>query len=115
MTNDVNNIKMPGNIAMLVICVILIPVFVLWERRQERLGKPALIPNSLWRNSVFTNVCLMVMFSWAVINVMELYCSLLYVLLFRTDDSEADNDEIVSNKFKACLHFKPHSASYPAS
>jgi hypothetical protein len=64
---------------MLVICVLLIPVFILWERRQERLGKPALIPNSLWRNSVFTNVCLMVMFSWAVINVMELYCSLLYV------------------------------------
>lgn len=66
---------------MLVICVILIPIFILWEQRQERLGKPALIPNSLWRNSVFTNVCLMVMFSWAVINVMELYCSLLYVPL----------------------------------
>lgn len=64
---------------MLVICVLLMPVFILWEQRQERLGKPALIPNSLWRNSVFTNVCLMVMFSWAVINVMELYCSLLYV------------------------------------
>ena len=67
-----NNIKTPGNLVMLVICVALIPVFILWENRQERLGKPALIPNSLWRNSVFTNVCLMVMFSWAVINVMEL-------------------------------------------
>uniref|UniRef100_A0A093VDF7 Putative MFS-type transporter n=1 Tax=Talaromyces marneffei PM1 TaxID=1077442 RepID=A0A093VDF7_TALMA len=78
LTNDVNNIKTPGNIAMLVICVLLMPVFILWEQRQERLGKPALIPNSLWRNSVFTNVCLMVMFSWAVINVMELYCSLFF-------------------------------------
>lgn len=77
LTNDVGNIKTAGNIVMLVICVILVPVFILWEQRQERLGKPALIPNSLWRNSVFTNVCLMVMFSWAVINVMELYCSLL--------------------------------------
>ncbi|PCG99259.1 Major facilitator superfamily domain, general substrate transporter [Penicillium occitanis (nom. inval.)] len=78
LTNDVDNIKIPGNIVMLVICVILIPVFILWEQRQERLGKPALIPNSLWRNSVFTNVCVMVMFSWAVINVMELYCSLFF-------------------------------------
>lgn len=64
---------------MLVMCVMLMPVFIFWEQRRERLGKPALIPNSLWRNSIFTNVCLMVMFSWAVINVMELYCSLLYV------------------------------------
>ncbi|RAO65319.1 uncharacterized protein BHQ10_001331 [Talaromyces amestolkiae] len=78
LTNDVENIKTPGNIVMLVICVILVPVFIFWEQRQERLGKPALIPNSLWRNSVFTNVCLMVMFSWAVINVMELYCSLFF-------------------------------------
>ncbi|EED20280.1 MFS transporter, putative [Talaromyces stipitatus ATCC 10500] len=78
LTNDVSNIKIPGNIVILVICVILMPVFILWEQRQERLGKAVLIPSSLWRNAVFTNVCLMVIFSWAVINVMELYCSLFF-------------------------------------
>lgn len=62
---------------MLIISIALVPAFVFWERRQERLRKPALIPNSLWKNAVFTSVCLMVMFSYAVTNAMELFCSLL--------------------------------------
>lgn len=79
MTNDVSNIKSPVNIALLVVGAALVPFFIFWEQRQERLGQPALIPNSLWKNQVFTNVCLIVMLVWGVLNMMELFCSFLSV------------------------------------
>lgn len=65
------------NIALLSIAAALIPAFIFWMGRQERLGKPALIPNSLWRNIAFTAICLMVLLSWAVIQSMEFFLSLL--------------------------------------
>ena len=34
------------------------PTFVFWVGRQERLNRPALIPNSLWRNRVFSCICI---------------------------------------------------------
>lgn len=34
-------INKPESIALLVIAVLLIPFFIVWERRQERLGSPA--------------------------------------------------------------------------
>lgn len=62
---------------MLTVSVALVPAFIFWERRQESRQRAALIPNSLWKNTVFTSVCLMVMVSYAVGNAMELFCSLL--------------------------------------
>lgn len=56
---------------MLSIAVALIPVFVLWVGRQERLGRPAIIPNSLWRNRIFTTVCVMVFCIWGAFNSLE--------------------------------------------
>ena len=47
-------------------------------RRQERQGKPALIPNSLWANLPFTTICILVLLSWAVVNSMELFFSLFF-------------------------------------
>ena len=64
-------------IALLIISVLLIPVFVLWVGRQERLQQPALIPNSLWRKLPFTSMCIMVLLSYAVMQTMELFCGLL--------------------------------------
>jgi hypothetical protein len=43
---------------------------------RERAGKPALIPNSLWKNIPFTAVCIMVMLAWGVMNSNELFSSL---------------------------------------
>jgi hypothetical protein len=79
LTNDVSNIKSLVNIALLIVGAALVPFFIFWEQRQERLGLPALIPNSLWKNHVFTNVCLIVMLVWGVLNMMELFCSFLCV------------------------------------
>jgi len=70
------NIRLPHIIAMLVIGVVLGPVFVFWVGRQERLGRPALIPNSLWQKKAFTSICLMVLIQYGVIQTMELLFSL---------------------------------------
>jgi len=64
-------------IALLAVSLLLIVVFVLWVGRQERLHKPALIPNSLWRILPFTSMCIMVLLSYAVMQTMELFCGLL--------------------------------------
>ena len=67
----------PANIALLVIGIVLIPAFVVWVARQERLGKPAIIPNSLWKNTPFTATCIAVFFTWAVFNALQYFATLL--------------------------------------
>lgn len=64
-------IKRPITLSLLLLGVLLIPIFVLWLYRQERLGRPALIPNSLWRNRIFTNICINVFMIWGSFNAFE--------------------------------------------
>lgn len=64
-THGASIMKRPYAIAMLIIAVLLIPVFVFWEARQESLGRPAVLPNSLWRRREFATVCLSVFLTWA--------------------------------------------------
>lgn len=75
---DVDNIKKPANIALLAISIGLAATFALWMHRQVKAGKPALIPNHLWRKRAFTSICLMVLLSTAVMNCMELFSSLFF-------------------------------------
>lgn len=42
-------------------------------RPQERLGRPALIPNSLWKNKVFSCICVNVFYIWAIFNTFGQY------------------------------------------
>lgn len=77
-TASASNLKDGPSIALLVISLAIIPAFVFWVGRQERLGKPALIPNSLWKNTAFTSICLMLMLSWSVVNVLEFFASLFF-------------------------------------
>jgi Na+/melibiose symporter-like transporter len=76
-TSDYMNIKSALNITLLCLSALLLPAFVLWAARQERLGKPVLIPNSLWRKPSFTATCVMVFFTWAVFNAFQ-YLSTLW-------------------------------------
>lgn len=76
-TSDVTSIRKPVTIALLSLSVALVPAFIFWVGRQERLQKPALIPNSIWKNTAFTAVCLIVLLSFAVMQTMELFVSLL--------------------------------------
>jgi len=65
------DIRHPSTIAVLIVAIALIPAFILWVGRQERLGRPAIIPNSLWHNRVFTVINYAVFFTWGSFNALE--------------------------------------------
>jgi Na+/melibiose symporter-like transporter len=71
MTGNISSIHRPFTIAPLTIALALLPAFVFWVSRQERLGKPAIIPNSIWRNKVFTSICIDVFLVWGSFNATE--------------------------------------------
>lgn len=77
-TGDPSNIKSLTTIVLLIISVLLIPVFILWVGRQERLDKPAIIPNSLWRNRIFTCICIGVFLTWGIFNASETFTTLYF-------------------------------------
>ncbi|KAF6226159.1 hypothetical protein HO133_009025 [Letharia lupina] len=66
------------NIALLTLSLLLVPAFAYWMHRQERLGKPAIIPNSLWKNTAFTTACVAVFFTWAVFNAFQYFSTLFF-------------------------------------
>jgi nitrate/nitrite transporter NarK len=71
LTGSSASIKSPTTIATLSIAIVLIPAFILWVNRQEGLNRPALIPNSLWRNRIFTCICINVFLIWGAFNASE--------------------------------------------
>lgn len=79
-TSDIGYIRKPANVILLGLSLALVPAFIFWVGRQEKLQKPALVPNSIWKNKAFTTICLMVLISFAVMQSMESFVSLLYVV-----------------------------------
>ncbi|KAI8721407.1 MFS domain-containing protein [Fusarium sp. LHS14.1] len=75
---DVETIRQPGSIIMLCPSTIAFLAFVGWVHRQVQVKKPALIPNSLWKNATFSSICITIALSFAVLNSMELFCSLFF-------------------------------------
>jgi hypothetical protein len=71
--------KEPQNIAIFSTALALIPAFVLWMNRQEKLGKAALIPNSIWKQSAFTTTCIVVFLTWGAFNPFGYFTTLLLV------------------------------------
>jgi hypothetical protein len=63
-TSNVHDIKKAQNIVILCLAVALVPVFYAWMHFQINRGKPALIPNSLWRDRVFSSICACVVSAW---------------------------------------------------
>ncbi|KAB5555091.1 major facilitator superfamily domain-containing protein [Coniochaeta sp. 2T2.1] len=84
LSSDIQEIHKPTNIVLLTLSLSLIPAFIYWMHRQESLSKPALIPNSIWRKLAFTSVSIMILLSTAVMNCMELFCSLYFQDVQRT-------------------------------
>jgi ATP/ADP translocase len=76
-SRDHEDLKKAYNLFLFIFAIALIPAFVFWVQRQERLRRPALIPNSLWKNAAFTTTCVAVFFTWAVFNSFQ-YFSALY-------------------------------------
>ncbi|KAF2134395.1 MFS general substrate transporter [Dothidotthia symphoricarpi CBS 119687] len=77
-SEETAKIKEAQTIALLTIAVALIPSFVFWVGRQEKLGRPAIIPNSLWRNRIFSVICVGVFITWGVFNALESYLTLFF-------------------------------------
>lgn len=77
-TGSTSNIKNPATLTMLIVSITLIPAFIIWVGRQEKLGRPAVIPNSLWRNRIFTCICIGVFLTWGVFNATESFQSLFF-------------------------------------
>jgi hypothetical protein len=75
-TGSTASLREPATIALLCAGVALVPAFFLWVGRQERLGKPAIIPNSLWRQTAFSIVCVNVFFTWAAFNAFGYFATL---------------------------------------
>ena len=64
------------NIALLVVSLALLGGFPLWMSYQVRKGRPAIIPNRLWRNAAYTATCIAVFFCWASLNAIEYFTTL---------------------------------------
>ncbi|KAH6643991.1 major facilitator superfamily domain-containing protein [Boeremia exigua] len=71
-------IKEAETLSTLVLGVALIPSFILWVGRQEKLGRPAVIPNSLWRNRIFSVICAGVFIIWGTFNAVETFQTLYF-------------------------------------
>ncbi|KAK1756632.1 major facilitator superfamily domain-containing protein [Echria macrotheca] len=77
--NSESAIRTPGIVAMLVLSLgVLMPAFGVWMHVAQRKGYPALIPNRLWKQPAFVGVCVMVLLSYAVMQTMELFCTLFF-------------------------------------
>lgn len=69
-------IRDPQAIVLLLLSISLILLFPLWMRHQTRRNRPALVPNRLWRNAVFSSICICVFFSWASMNCIQYLATL---------------------------------------
>lgn len=71
LTEEVSKIREAHALTMLILGIALISAFILWVQRQERLGRPAVIPNNLWRSRIFTSICMNVFITWGTFNASE--------------------------------------------
>ncbi|KAI9799204.1 MAG: hypothetical protein M1825_004847 [Sarcosagium campestre] len=77
-TSSHDRLRDPEVLAPLCVAVALIPTFIFWVGRQEKAGRPAVIPNSLWRNRVFSYICLMVFINWGAFNAVTFFITLFF-------------------------------------
>ncbi|KAJ4358620.1 uncharacterized protein N0V89_003204 [Didymosphaeria variabile] len=75
---DLSTIRSAQTASLLAISLVLLLAFPVWMHFQTRAGRPALIPNSLWKNTPFTSTCIMVALSYGVMNSGEIFSSLYF-------------------------------------
>lgn len=66
----------PQIIVLLALSVVLIGAFPWWMNFQVKRGKPALIPNKVWKNWAFTSVCLAIFLCYAAMTAIEYFTTL---------------------------------------
>ncbi|UQC76519.1 uncharacterized protein CLUP02_18032 [Colletotrichum lupini] len=79
LTNGVASfVRRPHSIALSIVAGLLVPFYVFWESRQERLGRPAVLPNSIWHRLEFATACLSVLLTWSWFNAFSYWATLYY-------------------------------------
>lgn len=73
---DLTSIRSAETASLLAVSIVLLFSFPVWMHYRERVGKPALVPNKLWKNVPFASTCIMVTLSYGVMNSIELFSSL---------------------------------------
>ncbi|OBT39729.1 hypothetical protein VE00_09844 [Pseudogymnoascus sp. WSF 3629] len=68
----------PASITLFSIATALIPAFVFYVKRQERLGLKAIIPPSIWSNRVFASLCTTVFIIWGTFNAVQFFLTLFF-------------------------------------
>ncbi|TVY38314.1 putative MFS-type transporter [Lachnellula subtilissima] len=81
LASDTHNFVTPTYLSLTVVAILIIPAFVLWVRKQERLGQKAIIPPSLWGNKVFATLCFIVFIVWGCFNATQYFISLYFQLI----------------------------------
>jgi MFS family permease len=78
LASGVSHFLAPTSITLFSIAMVLIPIFIWHNRRQEHLNQPAIIPPSRWSNLVFTSLCITVFLIWGVFSAIEFFLTLFY-------------------------------------
>ncbi|OAQ99514.1 hypothetical protein LLEC1_01701 [Akanthomyces lecanii] len=78
MTRDATLLMPTLNMIAMAAGLLLIMASPRWMSRQVRLGRPALIPNSIWANRAFAAISLTVFLAWASLQSSELLASLFF-------------------------------------
>ncbi|KAI9158883.1 MFS-type transporter 1 [Paramyrothecium foliicola] len=78
LSTDVYRIRHADAISCLCLSVVSFGIFLYWMHRQVKNRKPALIPNSLWKNIAFSSICATISLSYATLNSLELFASLFF-------------------------------------
>ncbi|RFU33472.1 hypothetical protein B7463_g2886, partial [Scytalidium lignicola] len=68
----------PVSLTLFSVAVALLPLFGFWVTRQERLGRVAIMPPSLWRNTVFTSLCVTIFVVWGIFNAIQFFLTLFF-------------------------------------
>lgn len=76
LSTDSSNIKAPSTVVTLTLSIILMLVFPIWMHFQEKGGRSALVPNSLWRSLPFSCMCLLTVIVLGNANSMAVFSSL---------------------------------------
>ncbi|TVY85516.1 putative MFS-type transporter [Lachnellula suecica] len=85
LASGARNILTPASITLSVAAVLLIPLFVFWIHRQERLHRKVIIPPSLWRNKIFASLCTIVFVAWGSFNASQYFIALYFQLVVNLD------------------------------
>lgn len=75
-TSSYRRLSDSRNIVLLVVSIVLLFCFPTWMHFQVKKGRPAIIPNRLWKNAAFTTTCVSVFFCWASLNAIQYFTTL---------------------------------------